>query len=234
MSEAGAPLPDEGPQAELERLRRAGAWRFDPVRFHYLQALAKRLPEQPEGVRRLLQHKLAMAVAEYARRFADRVPPPGAEELRVKTRPAARVSPMPVGSPLAQLNEYIRGLAARGRDGDVDGEHEPAPMQAPPLRDELASVRRFRRAWSSGRAQDQVAQAAARRPAHAGPLNSHALVLQSLDLMGELSPDYLRRFLSQVETLQWLDQVREGQAKPAGKAAVAGKTAKRGRKKASG
>jgi hypothetical protein len=36
--------------------------------------------------------------------------------------------------------------------------------------------------------------------------------------MRELSPDYLRRFLSQVESLQWLERARElhvpAQAKP--------------------
>ncbi|QJW85699.1 DUF2894 domain-containing protein [Ramlibacter terrae] len=51
-----------------------------------------------------------------------------------------------------------------------------------------------------------VAEAVARRPAQAGPLNSHVLVLQTLGMMRELSPDYLRRFIEHVETLQWLEQ----------------------------
>jgi hypothetical protein len=77
---------------------------------------------------------------------------------------------------------------------------------------------------------EQVEQAAARKPANAGPLNSHALVLQSLALMRELSPDYLERFLRQVESLQWLDraaaQLPQRQAGPAkgGKAAKASKS----------
>ena len=99
-------------------------------------------------------------------------------------------------SPLAQLNQSIR--------------REP---------DELESVRRFRRAWSSNHIHDKVEQAASRKPANAGPLNSHLLVLHSLAMLGELSDDYLRRFLVQVESLQWLDQASEKysqrQAKPA-------------------
>ena len=100
--------------------------------------------------------------------------------------------------PLAQLNQSIRD--------------EPRP-------DELASVRRFRRAWSSNHIHDKVEQAVSRKPANAGPLNSHLLVLHSLAMLGELSDDYLRRFLVQVESLQWLDQASEKysprQAKPA-------------------
>lgn len=73
--------------------------------------------------------------------------------------------------------------------------------------DELASAARFRRAWSRGRAQDSVSAAAAQRPPNAGPLNSQALALQSLQLMHALPGDYLRRFVAHVEALQWLQAV---------------------------
>ena len=43
--------------------------------------------------------------------------------------------------------------------------------------------------------------AVSRKPANAGPLNSHLLVLHSLGMLGELSDAYLRRFLVQVESL---------------------------------
>jgi hypothetical protein len=91
---------------------------------------------------------------------------------------------------------------------------------------ELASARRFRSAWGRGRSQDQLQEALARKPAQAGPLNSHVLVLQALELMGELSPDYLRHFLQHVESLQWLEQAREVRAP-----AKAGKAAKSRRAK---
>ncbi|MFZ2387771.1 MAG: DUF2894 domain-containing protein, partial [Polaromonas sp.] len=38
---------------------------------------------------------------------------------------------------------------------------------------------------------------------------SHMLVLRSLALMRKLSPDYLQRFLSHVDTLLWLDQANQ-------------------------
>jgi hypothetical protein len=190
---AALPPPQgSGPvQAQLESLRTAGAWRFDPARFKYLEALSRRLPGQPEPVHRLLQETLHAALAEYAERFAQ------AQQAAVDEAVRRPVTP-PGPSPLAQLNQYIRDAAPTGPVAPAPGETQE--------RDELASVRRFRQAWSRGRTQDQLAQAASRKPAKAGPLNSHVLVLNSLALMGELSPDYLRRFLVHVESLQWLDQ----------------------------
>ena len=191
----------------LESLRSEGAWRLDPTRFHYLEALSRRLPSQTEPVRRLLQDKLQMALADYAGRFA--------QEQQVR---GLRPLPADGVSPLAQLNQSIRDALPTDRgDAEPDETHEPG---------ELASVRRFKRAWSSNHLHDKVRQAASRKPANAGPLNSHLLVLQSLAMLEELSDDYLRRFLVQVESLQWLDQASEPhrQAKPA-------KPARRGRQK---
>lgn len=96
-----------------------------------------------------------------------------------------------MSSPLADLNAYIRTATA----------HKPAG--------ELASAGRFRAAWETGRTLDRLDEAVARAPANAGPLNSHALVLRSLALMGELSTDYLRHFLAHAEALQWLERARE-------------------------
>jgi hypothetical protein len=49
------------------------------------------------------------------------------------------------------------------------------------------------------------------------------LVLRSLALMQDISPDYLRRFVSQVETLLWLEKASRPpatEAKPARRKAV--------------
>ncbi len=109
----------------------------------------------------------------------------------------------PADSPrtLAELNAYIRRVTA--------SRLEPGALSETGAPDELASVRRFRQSWDRNRTLDQLQHAVSRTPANAGPLNSHALVLRSLERMGELSPDYLRRFIVQVETLQWLERATE-------------------------
>lgn len=170
MSEAGA---------ALDALRRSGAADRDPVRFRTLEALARRLQEQPAPVRRLLQARLEAGLAELTQHAAPAV---------------ARKTPRhaKAASPLAQLNADLQE-----RIGNAD---------------ELRSARRFRVAWERTRSLDQVEHAVARGPAQAGPLNSHALVLRSLERLRELSPAYLRRFLGHVQTLQWLEDARTAAA----------------------
>lgn len=99
-------------------------------------------------------------------------------------------------SPLAQLNQTL------------------ATAQAGP---DLKSAQRFRETWSRICAEEEVTQAVERGPENAGPLNSHMLVLRTLGLMRDLSPDYLRRFMSHADTLLWLDQAHGRLKEPAGK-----------------
>ena len=192
------------PVPTLEALRASGAWRRDPAGFRVLEALARRLPGQAPPVRRLLEDKLQAALAAYAAQVQEGLP-------IVRARPPdANV----LASPLARLNRELRARRA----GD-----DPSP-------EELASVRGFRRAWSRVRTLDQVEQAVARKPANPGPLNSHALVVQSLETLRSLSPDYLRAFVGYVETLQWLEEAGKA-PRDAAAPAKAAKTTRRARSK---
>lgn len=96
----------------------------------------------------------------------------------------------------------------------------------PPLR----SAQRFANTWARVSADQTLRRATQRAPDQAGPLNSHRLVLHTLDLMRQLSPDYLHRFLSHTDTLLWLDQalapLRQAPAK-GGKAQKAGAAGRR-------
>ena len=96
-------------------------------------------------------------------------------------------------SPLARLNQEL--AAAALPDGG------------------LRSARGFLEVWSRNSAEDEVTRAVAQGPENAGPLNSHRLVLRTLALMRDLSPDYLRRFLSHADTLLWLEQA-QSQSRP--------------------
>jgi hypothetical protein len=71
----------------------------------------------------------------------------------------------------------------------------------------------FRNTWSKLSVDRHVTQAIEQAPENAGPLNSHRLVLRSLALMRDISPDYLNRFVSYVDTLLWLDQA-DGKHRP--------------------
>lgn len=196
----------------LESLRAEGAHRHDPARFHYLEVLARRLPGQPAAVQRVLTGRLQTAMAAYAEQ-ARQVP--AAEAIR---SPSPGKAGTPAASPLAQLN---RDLSARGEaEADTARAGDGASLS------DMKSVRQFSEVWSKISAEQQMVQALHRGPENAGPLNAHKLVLRTLSLMRTLSPDYLRRFMSQMDSLLWLEHASAKASTPAARTARKGRTAK--------
>ncbi len=183
----------------LQALREAGAAQRAPLRWHHLERLHARLAALPPDVATQLGGPVERALQACERDLANA---PGSA-----AKP--RAVPAPRHAALAALNQHLRQQHERSaRDAALAGEAiDPS---------ELASLRRFRASWSRIAAEDQVAQAMSRTPDNAGPLNSHALVLRSLALMRELSPDYLQGFLAQLDTLMWLEDLgqRPVAAKP--------------------
>lgn len=208
------PLPQAGEEAagiasHVAAYRASGAWRADPVRFRFLEALCERMAAQPPAVRDLLEARARAALDDFTRVAVQRQPT------------AARPRAIEAGA-LADLNAHIRARVEQRQ-----------PVPGDDAKDELASVRRFRASWESGRTLQRLEQALARSPANAGPLNSHALVVRSLALMGDLSVDYLRRFLASAETLQWLEAARQSLPRDKDKAAKAAKAGKPARRRKS-
>lgn len=231
MTEPGVTRePDVPPGGELsplgvlEFLRNEGAQRLDPVRFHYMEVLSRRMLAHPAEVRRILEGKLKAALSAYGERWrltrqaaTDQVVsltsqrPELARQLRQLLAAGDYIGVRRLGaqaalsrshSPLVQLNQHIRAAAR----ADVD---ERSVGGVSVIGDEMKSLRRFRETWARISAEDEVDQALGRGPENAGPLNAHMLVLRSLGLMRDLSPDYLRRFMSYLDSMLWLDQVNQ-------------------------
>ena len=207
--------------SSLESLRSNGARRLDPVRLHYLEAMARRMQAAPAAVRHILQGKLQQGLADCAERLGQLQSPHAGAGHHDSVAHRVTAARLPHGTPLTALNGHI-GNATRNATSEDADRVLSGTGHAPP---ELKSVQRFREAWSRICAEDALAQAIGRGPENAGPLNSHMLVLRSLALMRELSPDYLRRFLSHVDSLLWLDQAHSRLRQPAARA----RPARRGR-----
>ena len=175
----------------LESLRDHESRQHDPVRYRYLETLAARLPGQPPAVQEILAHRLRQAVAAYAESASS-----------VGGDSAAGPVVARAVSPMAQLNLDV---AARAQ-----ADAQRARRQGDANATTMKSVREFGQVWSRIAAQQQIAQALQRGPENAGPLNPHKLMLRSLGLMRRLSPDYLRHFLSQVQSLVALEQAVAG------------------------
>ena len=190
------------PEAELAALRAAGLDQADPVRFAYLQALARRLPAQPARAQALLAERLRQAAAALRAVPPRPAPPPP---------PSAPVPAGGLGALLAQLAPPASPVAAAASAttpgaavAPSAGRAQPTPAAVAPV--ELKSVRHFRQAWKRLNAEQRLAQSRAALPQNAGPLNSQHLVHKALQQMRQLSPAYFERFVAQVDGLMWLEQ----------------------------
>ena len=190
-------------QARLDALRASGAAECDPVRFAYLDALARRAAPQAEAIRRPLLDKLHLL----------------ADQLTACPAPAPSESPPTATiSPLAELLAYIGQQAEAPPNATQIASNAAFPQggnsrpqskntsagraaQAP----ELKSVAYFRNEWSKLSTEQQLTQTLAQAPENAGPMNSQHLVLRSLQVMRDIAPDYLQGFMSYVDTLIWLE-----------------------------
>ena len=213
---APAALPTAAPtalpadvEAAIEALRAQGLPALDPAGFHHLQTLARRASGLKGPVRRYLEGRLAQALlnangrlaaasaATAAQRTADTVP--------AHATTAEVIAPL---SPLALLTRELHALhetpGERAAAAALHTGHERSARRAPA--GELRALRAFKSTWANLRDEQRLAQALAAVPPNAGPLNTQRLVLRSLQRMRELSPGYFHRFVSHLETLQWLEQ----------------------------
>ncbi|HRO58364.1 MAG TPA: DUF2894 domain-containing protein [Burkholderiaceae bacterium] len=192
----------------IASLRACGADRFDPVGFRFIEALSERASACPSTIRPLLEGRLARAMTDYLERF-ERARTEAREALAGAGErfPEAATALRQRGDngDFGGLRQLLARLEARGRSSplaallDEIGRHSPD--------DELRSVERFRATWSRLAVERRLSRSFAQAPENAGPLNSEHLVLRSLGLMRDTSPDYLASFMSWVDALFWLEQL---------------------------
>lgn len=202
-----------GNGAVIEAWRQRGDHRFDPVRFHFIEALARRASAHEGIARRLLDERLQTHMAAYGEAL---------RKSRETAEAASASEPAPTRrSALAELVEHL-------------GQHAPpsaigtASAQAPA--GELKTLSYFKSTWSRLSADRRLHQSLAKVPENPGPLNSHHLVHRALTLMHDLSPEYLNKFMSYVDGLLWLDDMNaRGSAAPGAQGAETGKKSGRGR-----
>ena len=167
------------PQPELAAL--------DPVGWHYTEQLSHRASEATGLTRDLLLAKREKALSEINARWDAKL-----DAKKLSGEPGAALP-----SPLSQLLQEMT---------PASGETRPHKSSIPNAwRAESPRIQQFRKQLGQISVQKQVSQAMAQAPQNAGPINSHMLVLRSLGLMREASPDYLGRFMVYLDTLLCLD-----------------------------
>ncbi|WP_424917658.1 DUF2894 domain-containing protein [Achromobacter spanius] len=238
MSSDGGILGTLDAQAMLDAWREGGADRVDPVRFRFLQAMARRSAVLDGLARQLLDEKLAGHLNAYAQLLdanadveTDANPgagPDAGPNAEPNTPPPAEPA-NDAPSTLAGLLAYLADPGPDAPDGEPDWNRD-----ALGLRDAYPDVQMleyFRAVWSRVSADRQVRQSQQQVHKNAGPLNSNQLVHRALSLMRELSPGYLQQFLSYTDALMWMEQIHAATA-PAPKDAARGAAKKTSRAKA--
>ena len=183
---------------DLDALRAAGAARVDAVGWHYLETLASRTQAQSGPARFLLHAKLQEALQRF--------------DARMTAADHPKDAPEPLPSPLATLLQDMGPKTAPPGSGRSAGWPSENPR-----------IQAFKKQLGQISVQKQVTQAMAQAPQNAGPINSHMLVLRSLGLMRDISPDYLNRFMAHVDTLLCLEEAGKVKLTPK-KAAPTAKT----------
>jgi hypothetical protein len=172
-------------RARLDALREQHADRFDPLRFHLMEALERRAADHDGEARRLLDQRLSTLLDAY-------------EVDRASMSRGDRDIPS-FGEDAAKERGALGALVDQTAAGDETS--SSAAFAAPQALDE------FRKLWSRLRTDSQMRQSLQQVPTNAGPLNSSALVHRAVSLMRKLSPGYLRHFLGYVDDLTWLGQM---------------------------
>jgi hypothetical protein len=168
------------PNQVLEVWREVGADQLAPGRFRCIEALAQRTAGQRGAIREHLDKRLEDLIDAYASDL---------DQAALKTAEADG----------AEAGSEARSEGLAGLIGAL-----PFPAGYP----ELSILEELRETIAGLRAEDQLKRSLQSAPRNAGPINSHSLVHQALSLMQSISPEYLRKFLDQIDTFSWLDQLR--------------------------
>jgi hypothetical protein len=181
----------------LEAWRAQRADRMDPLRFHFIDALERRVIGHEGAVRRQLDAKLSGLLQGYA---DDLAKTPGLAEDDARTHTTTQRA----RGPLSELLDRLAGDAAMLGNAVTSVSATTTPAAFP----ELPALDAFRSIWTQVRTDSQLRQSLEQLPEDAGPLNSGVLVHRAIALMRAASPGYLQHFLSYVDNLAWMERLQ--------------------------
>ncbi len=221
-------------QATLRAWREGGLDRRDPVRFRLIEVLAQRAEGYCGAARKVLDERVATLIAAYVKAYgeshraelastvpqedeaasehsqavhADQALSSGqatSDALQAARKPDAQEYGASVqDQTLSALTAYLRGRPRDSQQGDA--KPGQAHQDAYP---ELAALDDFRAIWEHLRTDRQVRESLRQVPdENAGPLNAGNIVHRSLSLMRTVSPEYLRQFMTYLDSLAALERL---------------------------
>jgi len=239
---------DSGLRLAITELVESGADSFDPVRFRYIESMARRAHDQRGAVSILEENKAHKALEQYvvdfsmAREDAGRVVkrvaaqfPESAERLyalidgcdfKGVVRLEERLGRNKDRGELADLTKQImpddfvlsEGTSELSFDDMLRQQESDAITEFANKNDnkmdrnwlrEPKSIRLYRESWVKRSSDSLITKSINDGPETPGPLNPQGLVIRYLASMRDLSPEYVNRYISYIETLLWLEQASD-------------------------
>lgn len=197
-------------QAALQTLHDDNQAVQHPARIQFISALLSRAEKQKPSVQDILLSKAETALANYPvanKETVSYTPKTDAIQalsaLTLDLKPPAPVTDL-TSKGLA-FDEFLRQQEDTVVQSLTDINAQPEePQDEQP--GELRSARLFRQAQLKQFADSLVEQAIKDSPENPGPLNPQMLAIRALTNMRDLSPHYLNRFVTYIDTLFWLEQ----------------------------
>lgn len=176
-------------QRQLAELREEQAHSLDPVQFGFIEAMARRAQASEGLAARVIEEKTWAALDNYLGKLE------AAADAAPKAAPTAHAT--------SALSDLLASLGTASAPDQLEFDLEI------PARTELKSTRLLRSSISKLSADRRVKEALADAPPESGPLNPQMLAVRSLHTMRQISPGYVNRFITYVDTLFWLDAERK-------------------------
>ena len=202
------PVPESNAQSlakDIASLKESGDAEFDPVRFHFIEAMASRAQANKPPVADVILGKAQQALQIYQENLASRQPVSKLKVPKAHQQLAELTALLNQSTEMSPQQGELENLLQQ-QERELLQEYATTNQASAPTMLELKSARQFRQTLQKIGADRRVDIAAFTSPEDSGPLNPQMLVTESLSQLRDLSPRYLSRFITYFDTLFWLEQ----------------------------
>ncbi|MGS2718291.1 DUF2894 domain-containing protein [Eionea flava] len=197
----------------LASLKQKGFHRYDVVAFAGIESLVSRAAAQREKVRVLVLNKAQQALNRYVQQYklderivSDQaiVEDTAANDVRLSKSTHSKAI-----NALVTLRKYVDGLHVEPELEKADSVTQSAVATstehaASTVLPALKSSAAYYRLQHQQRVDQFMDTALNAKPETPGPLNPETLAIRLLSQIHDLSPEYIRHYVTYFDTLQWL------------------------------
>ncbi|MCR8921624.1 DUF2894 domain-containing protein [Dasania sp. GY-MA-18] len=181
----------------LQQLKTEQYDQHHPTRFFYIQALLRKAEGKNQALQLALKTKAIAAIGE----------------LKSLAAPSKANSPAASSSALAELSRALHEKnlqTAAPHNNSLEAnlrQQEDKLMASPASNSPRTAMEIYQQTAAELNTENFIKQVINETPqGEPGPLNAHMLVIKTLSAMQQISPSYLRRIVTQIDTMFYLSE----------------------------